>query len=121
MERLSIPKAAVWVDEADAVGSGSGGGFFYAVGDFFGCLDVVDLDVDHADADADARVDVLQGAQVACRAVGEFEHQVIGAQLVEKVEQGAPLALLDGLASRSCQSRSGRPFGCLRRCCRVRR
>ena len=87
------------MDEADAVGSGGGGSGFYAAGDLFGRLDVVDLDVDHADADADARVDVLQGAQVARWAVGEFKHQVIGAQFVEKVEQGAPLALLDGLAT----------------------
>ena len=68
------PKAAVWVDEADAVGSGGSSGGFYAAGDLFGRLDVVDFDVDYANAEADARVDVLQGAQVARRAVGEFEH-----------------------------------------------
>ena len=55
-------------------GPGGGSSGFYAAGYLFGCLDVVDFDVDHADADADARVDLSQGIQVARRAVGEFEH-----------------------------------------------
>lgn len=87
------------MDEADAVGPGGSDRVFYTTGDLLGRFDVVDLDVDHADAEADARIDLLQGVQVACRTVGEFEDQVIGAQFVEKVEQGAPLALLDGLAA----------------------
>ena len=121
MERLSIQKPqSGWMKRMRS-GPAAATRVFYAAGDLFGCLDVVDLDVDHADAEGDARVDLLQGVQVALWAVGEFEHQVVSAQFVEKVDQGAPLALLDGLAAVVAKAEVDGLLGCLCRCCRVRR
>ena len=77
MERLSIQKPqSGWMKRMRS-GPAAAAAASMRSGDLFSRFDVVDLDVNHADADADTRVDLLQGSQVARRAVGEFEHQVI--------------------------------------------
>ena len=70
-----------------------------SMGDFLGRLDVIDLDVDHAQPDPDLRTDLLQRLKVILRAVGKFENEVIGMQGVEKLNQGLPFAGLNGLPS----------------------
>ena len=72
---------------------------FDARGDFVGGLDVVHLDVDHADAEGDFLVDVFESIEVAGRTVGEFENEVVGVEGVEEIEEGFPVALLDRLTA----------------------
>ena len=64
------PEAAVGMDPADTAGSEDALGAFDAGGDLIGRFDVVDLDVDHADSDADARIDLLDGESDPLRGDG---------------------------------------------------
>lgn len=72
------PETAVGVDPLYTAGADFLFHGFDARGDFVGGLDVIHLDVDHADAEGDFLVDVLEGIEVARRTVGEFEDEVVG-------------------------------------------
>ena len=99
MERLSIQKPQSGWIQPTRPGAEDTFGALDGAATSSGGLDVVDLDVDHADAELDLRVHVLQRLQILRRTVGHFEHQVIHVQLVEEVDQRAPLALLDRLSA----------------------
>src|ERR1035437_3975114 len=96
---LEHPEAAVGVHPADATGADLLFHGLDARRDLVGGLDVVHLDVDHADAEEDFFVDVLERIDVALRAVGEFEHEMVAMQRVEEIDEFLPVALLDGLAA----------------------
>lgn len=96
---LEHPETAIGMDPLHATGADFFLHGFDARGDFVGGLDVVDLDVDHADAEGDFLVDMLERIEVAGGAVGEFEDEVVGVEGVEEIEQGLPVTLLDGLAA----------------------
>ena len=74
-------------------------GLFDAAGDFIGAFDVVHFDVHDAQTDADLRIEPFQRIEVGFRPMGEFEHEVIGTQIVQKGDQSGPFAFLDGLAA----------------------
>ena len=86
---------------------------FDAFRDFVGGLDVVHLDVDHADAEGDFLVDALEGIQVGGGAVGEFEDEVVGVERVEEIDELLPVALLDGLAAVVAEAEVDGAFGAL--------
>ena len=56
---LDHPEAAVRVDVLDALGAAGSGSGLDAAGDLLGRFDVVDFDIGHADANADAGIDLL--------------------------------------------------------------
>src|SRR2546428_795414 len=47
---------------------------------FIGSFDVIDLHLDHADAQFDPRIDVLQCIEVLVGAAGQLQHEVVDAQ-----------------------------------------
>ncbi len=98
-ERFSIQKPQSGWIQATRPGPSTLFGALQSGGDLFGRFDVIDLHVHHADAQADARVDVPQRFQIGGGAVRHLQHQVIDVQLVEEIGERAPLALLDGLAA----------------------
>ena len=77
--------------------------------DFVRRLDVVHLDVDHADAELDARIHLAQRVEVLRRAVRHFQHQVVGVQLVEERDQRASTRRAEWSGRRSCRSRNAPP------------
>ena len=60
---------------------------------------MVDLDVNHADADRDAFFDGLQRVEIFHRPVRQFEHYMIRVQAIQKVEQRGPMSLLNCLTA----------------------
>ena len=72
-------------------------GLVKASGNLFGSFNVIDFDVNHANAEFNARINFFQGNQIIIRAMGEFEHKVIGMQVTEKIGECAPGTALDGL------------------------
>src|SRR6266536_4937906 len=88
------PKAAIRVYVSHTTRSEH---FFRALngaGYFLRRLDVVHLDVHHAQPDADVPVHVLERGEGGGRAMGEFEHEMVGVQTVEKRNQRGPVTLL---------------------------
>src|SRR5690606_11028899 len=81
---LEHPKAAVGMDVPHPVGAEHRRCMFEPPGDEVGRLDLVVLDVDHAEADPDPRVEIAQRLELAVTPPGEFEHQVVDAQSVEE-------------------------------------
>ncbi len=81
---LQHPETAIGVDPLNAAGADFLLHRSDARGDFVGGFDMVHLDVDDADPEGDAGVDAFEGVDVARRAMGEFEDQMIGVQLVEE-------------------------------------
>ena len=55
------------------------------------------LDVDHAEAKADFRVEVAEHFQFLHRPVRAFHHHMVNVQGIEVLDQALPAALLDAL------------------------
>ena len=55
-------------------------------GDVFRGFDLIDLDVDHPEADSSFPVEILDGLQVILGTVGEFQDEVVGMQGVEEFQ-----------------------------------
>ena len=82
---------------ADAAGAERALGAIDGRGDLVRGLDVVDLDVDHPDADADIGAQVRERLEIRWRPVRQLEDQVIGVQLVQERDERPPGAGLDRL------------------------
>ena len=93
------PEAAIGMDPADTLRADDPCGLFNAPGDLFRGLDMIDFDIDDTEAELNARIDFLEGVEVAVGPMGQFKDEKIGVEAVEKIEQGLPLAGLDGLAA----------------------
>src|SRR5205807_1515448 len=74
-------------------------GMLQARGDQLRRFDQVVLDVDHAEPESDARVEVAEGFELVITAAREFQHQVIDLEPVEERHQVFPEAFLDGLSA----------------------
>ena len=94
---LEHPEAAVRVDVAHAPCAQHLLGAFDGARHLVGAFHVGGLDVDHAQAEADLRLQVLERRQFLARAVRAFQHDVVGMQRVQVVHQLVPGALLHRL------------------------
>ena len=87
------------MDVADAIRAEDFFGALEGARNFVGGLDVIHFDVDDAEAEGEARIDVLESIEVGGWTMGEFEDEVVGVEVVEKGDERGPFAFLDGLAA----------------------
>jgi len=79
-------------------------------GDLLRRLDVVHLDV-HTPRPMPIRGSTsLSAYQVGGRAMGQFEHEMVGVQAVEKRNQRGPVTFLNRLSAGNCRSRNATAF-----------
>jgi hypothetical protein len=91
------PKAAIGMHPVHSLGTERLDRHFDTPRHFVGCFDLVVLDVDDADAQSDARLEVAKDAQFVIATARKFEHQVIHLQRIEEGQQVTEKALLDRL------------------------
>src|SRR5215510_5106183 len=91
------PEAAVRVNIFEPAIAGLPDNRFYAGGDELRAFDFVVLDVYDSDAEADVRIEVAKHFQLIVAPPRKFEHEVIGAQFVQKGDEVAPEPPLGGL------------------------
>src|SRR5208337_3340904 len=81
---MEHPEATIGMDVVDAIGAEHSGGALDALRDDLGSLDGIVFDVDDADAETDAAVEIAEGFELVVAAARELEHQMAGIELVEE-------------------------------------
>ena len=95
---LEHPEAAIGMDVVDAIGAEHSGGALDALRDDFGGLDGIVLDVDDADAETYAAIEIAERFEFIVATARELEHQMAGRELVEEGHEIPPEAFLHALA-----------------------
>src|SRR5262245_65384490 len=94
------PETAIGIDPFDATFADDLHRLFDPLRHDFGRFDGVDLDVNHAQADADARIEaVFEVLQLVVSSKSHFEQNVIAMQAVDEADQFSPFAFLDRLTA----------------------
>jgi hypothetical protein len=93
------PEPTVGVDEFYAAIPKCGFGFLDRFSNLIGSLNVVNLDINNSQTDADLGANFLEGLKVVLGPMGQFEDEVVSVQGVEKFEERFPFSGLDGLTA----------------------
>src|SRR5204863_3775207 len=89
---LQHPEAAVGVDVLQPALADRLHDVLDALGDELRTFDLVVLDVNHADAQADLWIEIRKDLELVVAAARELQHEMIGPQRVEEGDQVAPEA-----------------------------
>src|SRR5437867_6005976 len=95
---LQHPEAAIGMDVPQAISHGLDDALD-ARRDQLRTLDLVVFDVDHANPEADPRIEVAEDFQLVISSAREFEHEMIGAQGIQERNQVSPEASQHRLAA----------------------
>src|SRR5207253_2836237 len=93
------PEAAIGMDPADPLRPEHTNRPLDAAGNLVGGLDLVVLDVDDADAQRDAGLQIAKDLQFSLATAGELQHEMVASQRVEKRQEVPKEAFLDRLST----------------------